>query len=245
MIGAKNMSDLRRRTVFIGALLVAAVLIVLIVRTLDLVRERRDFLLLTLPAAPLHRPHEELALAHNVARLLRFSLPAAIVVRRGGPMVHLGEVLSIRTGIPVDFRSGPDQNILRRATQMKEPLRLYIFLRAHLPGWLKAVPHPLRHSVLSLVRWTPFGGARIYSFEPSYVMTARLCPPGTESPTPLCKRERVEVLSRQWEPAPLSNPVSRVVRPSRFQSSPDSKRASSDMRLVSHGGSKTRSTWTS
>jgi hypothetical protein len=28
--------------------------------------------------------------------------------------------------------------------------------------------------VLSLVRWTPFGGARIYSFEPSYVMTARI-----------------------------------------------------------------------
>lgn len=174
MVRAKNMSDLRRRTVFIGALLVAAVLIVLIVRTLDLAREHRTFLLLTLPAAPLHRSHEELALAHTVARLLRFSLPAAIVVRRSGPMVHLGEVLSIKVGIPIDFRSGPDRDILRRATQGEKRLRLYIFLRAHLPSWLKAVPHPLRHPVLSVVRWTPFGGARIYSFEPSYVMTARI-----------------------------------------------------------------------
>jgi hypothetical protein len=167
------MKDLRRRALFAGALLVAASLLVLVVRAYGLSKERRTFYLLTLPAAPVHRPREERALAARVARMLRFAPIGAVVVRRGSPLVHFGEILSIRTGIPIDFRSGPDRNILKRAVARTGRPKLYIFLRPHLPIWLKTVPHPLRHPILSLVTWGPFRGALVYSFEPSFVMTAR------------------------------------------------------------------------
>jgi hypothetical protein len=167
------MKDVRRRALFAGALLVAAALLVLVVRAYGLSTERRTFYLLTLPAAPVHRPHEQQAMAARITRLLRFARIGAVVVRRGSPLAHFGEILSIRTGIPIDFRAGPDRTILKRAVGRSGRPRLYVFLRSHLPAWLKAVPRPLRHPILSLVTWTPFRGARVYSFEPSFVMTAR------------------------------------------------------------------------
>jgi hypothetical protein len=168
--------DLRRRMLFVGGLLVAAALFVLAVRAYRLTHEHRVFYLLSLPAAPVHRPREQRALVARLARLLRFTPVHAIVVRRKSALVHFGEIFSITTGVPIDFRSGSITDILKKAVARKGRPRLYVALRTRLPAWLRAVPRPLRHPILSLVIWSPLGGVHVYSFEPSFVLTAKDVP---------------------------------------------------------------------